>query len=95
MNTQQKAHIVALGPSGPVGLDALNHDLERGWRVAHVSPLGGAATESRSTDRPHLAALVVVEQAPPSAPPALALEAEEEVEELIEDLVEGDGAPEV
>lgn len=38
----QKALIVRTGPDGHEGLKELNLELERGWRVATVSPMGGS-----------------------------------------------------
>jgi len=96
----QKAVIVRTGPDGHDGLRELNIELERGWQVIEVAPMGGAATEDEG---PTHAALVVLErQGPdrPSAPAAVAAleeigkESEEVVEQVVEeaeDLVEGNG----
>lgn len=96
----QKAVIVRTGPDGHDGLKALNVELERGWQVAEVAPMGGAATDAAPL--PH-AALVVLERRDPERPtPAAAVaalealgeESEEVVEQVVEEgeLVEGNGA---
>ena len=94
----QKAIIVRTGPDGHDGLEALNIELERGWRVAQVAPMGGAAGPAET---PCHAALVILERGD-SERPALAVEAlerierggESVVEEVAEDpseMVEGNG----
>ncbi len=55
----QKALIVRTGPDGHDGLEALNVELDRGWRVAEVSPMGGADTAAAA---PTHAALVILER---------------------------------
>jgi hypothetical protein len=93
----QKALIVRTGPGGHEGLKELNVELERGWRVATVSPMGGAG---ETGDAPCHAALVVLERRDNGATMAVeALErAEREassvVEEVMRDVgkvVEGNG----
>ena len=92
MNAEQKALLVRTGPEATHGLDELNVLLGRGWRVAHVTPMGAAGVGAEAgTPALHFAALVVVERAGEAAAVLLG-EAEEEIEEIIEDLVEGDGA---
>jgi len=97
----QKALIVRTGPNGHDGLDELNIELERGWQVAEVAPMGGAATDEEG---PTHAALVVLERRDPDRPtPTAAVaaleeigdESEEVVEQVVEDperIVEGNGA---
>ncbi len=94
----QKALIVRTGPDGHEGLKELNLELERGWRVASVRPMGGAGDAG---DAPCHAALVVLERRDNGASVAVeALErAEKEassvVEEVMRDVgrvVEGNGA---
>ncbi len=65
MPVPQKALIVRTGPSGHDGLDALNDELRRGWQVAHVTSMGGAAVGTTDDGPPVLAvaALVVLERA--------------------------------
>ena len=99
MSTNQKALIVRTGPEESDGLDELNIELERGWRVAEISPMGGAG----GGDAPVLAALVILEHRDrPEQEPKIATEAIEQVEESpeevvdevvdeIDDVVEGDG----
>lgn len=98
----QKALIVRTGPDGHDGLRELNVELERGWRVARVTAMGGAG----KVDAEALthAALVVLEREERDQPnPAAAVaaleqigtESEEVVEQVIEEadeVVEGDGA---
>ena len=81
---QQKALIVTTGSKKPRGLDELNIALERGWRVAAVSPMGGAGAAKEDV---RLAALVIIERH--EDPGAAVLHA---VEEEGEELAEGDGA---
>ncbi|PEN14398.1 hypothetical protein CRI94_05035 [Longibacter salinarum] len=100
MSTTQKALIVRTGPDGHEGLDELNIELERGWTVAEVAPMGGAGG---ATDAPVVAALVILEHNDrPETEPQIATEAveieeekaEEVVDEVVEemdDVVEGDG----
>lgn len=81
----QKALIVRTGPDGHEGLEELNIELERGWRVAHVAPMGGAAGNS---DAPCHAALVVLEHSDEQEGPTLAVEALERIEQEAETVVE-------
>ena len=93
----QKALIVRTGPEGHDGLDELNIELERGWRVARVRPMGGANTEGEG---PTHAALVVLKRRdrdrPSSAAAVAALEeigaeSEDVVEQVVEEAVDGNG----
>ncbi|MFO8099662.1 MAG: hypothetical protein R6T83_08610 [Salinibacter sp.] len=68
----QKALIVRTGPDGHEGLEDLNIELERGWRVAQVAPMGGAAGPAET---PCHAALVVLERRDEGEAPTLAVEA--------------------
>lgn len=86
----QKALIVRTGPEGHDGLEELNIELERGWQVAKVAPMGGAGSTG---DAPTHAALVILErrdpdQADPLAAVAALEEIGEESEEVIEHVVE-------
>lgn len=93
--------IVRTGPDGHDGLEELNIELERGWQVAEVSPMGGAQTQAES---PTHAALVILERRDPDRPTSSAAvaaseeiseESDEVVEQVVEeaeDVVEGDGA---
>jgi len=86
----QKAVIVRTGPNGHDGLKKLNLQLERGWRVARVRPMGGASTEDEG---PSHAALVILERRDRDQPsPAAAVAALEEIgaesEEVVEQVVE-------
>ena len=92
----QKAVILRTGPDGHDGLEALNIELERGWRVAEMSSMGGAETAAPA---PTHAALVILErrdETPAAAVAALEeLGAESEIAEEIldepDDVVEGNG----
>jgi hypothetical protein len=79
-------------------LDDLNIELERGWRVVEVAPMGGAGG---ATSSPIVAALVILEHRDDNPPePTVAAETveevnEETVDEVVDELdevVEGDGA---
>jgi len=94
----QKAVIVRTGPEGHDGLDELNIELERGWRVARVSAMGGAGDPAEG---PTHAALVILDRRERDEPsPAAAVaaleeigaESEEVVEQVVEEGVEGNGA---
>lgn len=95
----QKALIVRTGPEGHEGLETLNIELERGWRVAQVAPMGGACT---SDGAPCHAALVILEHRDEAEGPTLAVEALEQVHEEAgeiaqvvkesREVVEGNGA---
>lgn len=86
----QKALIVRTGPDGHDGLKELNIELERGWRVARVSAMGGAG---ETDEGPSHAALVILERRDRDQPgPAAAVAALEEIgaesEEVVEQVVE-------
>jgi hypothetical protein len=85
----QKAVIVRTGPDGHDGLEALNIELERGWRVAEVAPMGGAETRAEA---PTHAALVILERRERrDETPAAAVAALEELgaeSKAVEDVVE-------
>jgi len=95
----QKALIVRTGPDGHEGLKELNLELERGWRVATVSPMGGAGD---AEDAPCHAALVVLERRKNEGATVAVetlerakWEAETAVEEVMRDIgkvIEGNGA---
>lgn len=59
METQQRALIVTAGSEKNRGLDELNIALGRGWRVAHVAPMGGSGA---SRKEPRFAALVIIQR---------------------------------
>ena len=95
----QKALIVRTGPDGHEGLRQLNLELERGWRVHTVSPMGGAGDAGEA---PCHAALVVLERRGEKGT-TVAIEAVERaeseaksvVEEVMRDMgkvIEGNGA---
>jgi hypothetical protein len=88
MKTQQKALVVMTRPEKVHGLDELNIELRRGWRVVHIVPMGGAATGNRRGS-PDLcfAALVILEH---SAQAELT-ETMELAEEAIEEHGDGSG----
>lgn len=96
----QKALIVRTGPDGHEGLKRLNLELEKGWRVATVSPMGGAGDAGEG---PCHAALVVLERRGRDEGTTVAVEALERaesqaqsvVEEVMRDIgkfIEGNGA---
>jgi len=97
---EQRALLVRARASGEDGLAALNVELQRGWRVAHVTPLGGTGLDDDNTPAtPFLAALVIIErnteeQESPPAVQALETieEADDEPQEVVEEVVEENGA---
>ena len=100
MALEQRALIVRADATDTEGLTALNVELQRGWRVAHVTPLGGTGLdETGEASTPFLAALVIIERSTdkPGAPAAVEAlkqieEVEDEPEEIAEDVVEENGA---
>lgn len=89
----QKALIVRTTPDGHDGLTELNVELERGWRVAEMTPMGGAGG---ATESPCHAALVILEHqdSDPSGPSVAAQtleEVEEEAEKAVEEAAQGNG----
>jgi len=98
MKSTQKALIIRTGPDGHDGLEELNIELERGWRVVKVTSMGGAGG---ATSSPVIAALVILEHRDerPEEPVMTAKAVEEETEKAVEEIVEesyeiteGDGA---
>lgn len=83
METHQRAIIVTTGSEKSRGLDELNIALGRGWRVVHISPMGGSGA---SRKEPRFAALVVIQRKENSTADVL-----QQVEEET-DVVDGDGA---
>lgn len=82
----QHAVIVKTGPDGNSGLEKLNVKLERGWRVAEVTAMGGADADANT---PTHAALVILERRDPDRPaPAAAVAALEKIGEESEEVVE-------
>lgn len=73
----QKALIVRTGADGHDGLKELNVELERGWRVVQMTPMGGAGG---AAEAPSHAALVILEHRDERSGPMLAVEALEQVE---------------
>lgn len=94
MSVTQKALIIRVGPEKQQGVDDLNIELRRGWRVVHTTPLGGTGLNAEGqASEPFLAALVIIEHRGEEKMAATA-EATEEEEEAnrMEEIVEGDGA---
>lgn len=89
MSAKQKALIVRIRPDSTHGLDELNVQLGRGWRVAEITPMGGAGVGSHD-EAPELclAALVVIERSEDRAAEVVT-QAEEETEEIVEEIVDG------
>ena len=80
MNASQHALLVTSGPGGIQGLDTVNERLKKGWRVAHVAPMGAAGSGSET----QFAALVVIERSGDEAESVLE-QIEEEIEETLGD----------
>ena len=88
--------ILLAGPEKTRGLNELNIELERGWRVAHVTPMGGGGMSEAEEDAgPHWAALVVIERSEDRTAGVMLEQAEEEMGGLLEELAEGDGGIEI
>jgi hypothetical protein len=100
MALEQRALIVRTNATDADGLATLNVELERGWRVAHVTPLGGTGLdENGEAPTPFLAALVIIERNTDERGGAAAIkavedfdEANDEPDDLADDVMEGDGA---
>lgn len=77
---EQRALIVRVGPDHTTGLDELNIELQRGWRVAEVTPMGGTGLDdSGDAPTPFLAALVIIESSEQEANGPLTATAVKEV----------------
>lgn len=89
MSMERKALIVTTrGAGAHTGLDALNEALRQGWRVAHLTPMGGG-------EAPTLAALVILRRSSSSST-EMVEEAEKEAEEVLDEIVEeGPANPEL
>ena len=83
MHASQHVLLVTTGPGGTQGLDAVNERLKKGWRVAHITPMGAAGNGEGA----EFAALVVIERSGDEAESVLE-HIEEEMEETLGD---GDG----
>jgi hypothetical protein len=102
MALEQRALIVRVEAADEGGLAALNVELERGWRVAHVTPMGGTGLDaSGEAPTPFLAALVIIERNIEERGGPAAIKAMEELEDtnddpedIADDVMEGDGASE-
>lgn len=81
MNASQHILLVTHAHSGTQGLDAVNERLKKGWRVAHVAPMGAAG----NGDGAEFAALVVIERSGDEAESVLEQIIEEEIEETLGD----------
>ncbi len=81
MNASQHVLLVTTGPDGTQGLDTVNERLKKGWRVAHVTPMGAAG----SSEGVEFAALVVIERSGDEIESVL-----EQIEEKMEETL-GDG----
>ncbi len=100
MAFEQRALVVRVDATDEDGLTTLNVELERGWRVAHVTPMGGTGLDtSGEAPTPFLAALVIIERNIEERGGPAALKAVEDIDEttddpedFADDLVEGDGA---
>lgn len=94
MSIRQKAFVVRIRPESTHGLDELNVQLGRGWRVVEMSPMGGAGVGSREDDAPELclAALVIAERREDEGKTTAQTmaQAEEETEEVVEEIVQGE-----
>lgn len=97
--TQQRALIVRVTPQRTEGLDALNTELQRGWRVVQVTPMGGTGLDERGdAPTPFLAALVVIERRQQQEEAPLAArarqstqETEDEPAEIVKEVADGNG----
>lgn len=89
MEPHQKALIVVARPSADApeaesNVQALNDLLQKGWRVAQSTPMGGAG----AADAACFASLVILERDRRAEAAALV----EEADEALDTLLEGDGA---
>lgn len=92
MKTHQKALIITTEPGESHNLDELNLELNRGWRVAHVSAMGGAGAGA-AEHSPELcfAALVIIERQG-GAVDTLEHLLEESIEPVVDAVPDGDGS---
>ena len=100
MAIEQRALIIRASATSAEGLAELNVELQRGWRVAHVTPMGGTGLgEEDDAPTPFLAALVIIERSSDEEEGPVAVEAlekvrevEDEPQEIAEEVVEENGA---
>ncbi|NBB74966.1 MAG: hypothetical protein GVY35_15030 [Bacteroidetes bacterium] len=100
MALEQQALIVRARATDEEGLAKLNVELQRGWRVAQVTPMGGTGLDdSGEAPTPFLAALVIIERNSDDEKGPVAVEAlekvkevEDEPKEIVEEVVEENGA---
>lgn len=103
---EQRALIVRVGPEHTKGLNELNVELQRGWRVAHVTPMGGTGLDdSGDAPTPFLAALVIIESSEQEENGPLVAtavkevglreekESQEVVREVVKEVMERNGGP--
>lgn len=86
MPSDQKALVVMARPGSVHGLDELNIALGRGWRVAHVAPMGGAGVNTEPDAEIHFAALVILERSGDAEAAVLAA-VEEEADDAVGEIV--------
>ena len=84
MNASQHVLLVTHASGGTHGLDVVNERLQKGWRIAHVTPMGAAGSSAQA----EFAALVVIERSGDAAESVLEQMIEEEIEDALGD---GDG----
>lgn len=83
MSIEQRALIIRVGPAHTNGLDELNVELQQGWRVVKVTPLGGTGLDEHGdASVPFLAALVVIERRQRKDEPPVAVKALEKIKEV-------------
>lgn len=88
MNVSQKIVIITTGAGGTAGLNAVNQDLQQGWRVMQISPMGGAG----GGEGVRFAAAVLLEQSEGGATrlaEEMEKQAEVDMEGQIEQALEG------
>lgn len=96
MPASQYVHLVTTGPGGTQGLDAVNDRLKKGWRVAHIAPMGAAGGGTTGGEGVAFASLIVLERSGHETEGVLE-QIEEEIERVeatgeIEEVLEGDGS---
>lgn len=91
METTQKALLVITRPGESHGLDELNIALNRGWRVAHATAMGGASAGFQDgASELCFAALVIIERHAESGA-GQADHLEETYSDLLDNLVDEPG----
>ncbi len=92
MKSNQKALVVSLRPDRTEGLAELNAALGRGWRVTHLTPMGGAGAGGQTAEAHVILGVLVILERNGGGMSGILEQVHEEAESLLEEIAEGDGS---